>query len=131
MRSATTAAAAKRDDNASSSSAKLLNKLKQMRLKLEMYCDRLIVLGFNSQKYDIPLIENYLPSSLARLDAMPRFLVKKGGGYMVIASPKLKFLYVTNYLAAGTSLEKLYSSYGVYQWFNRLDKLKATSLPPK
>ena len=58
---------------------------------------------------------------------------------MVIASPKLKFLDITNYLAAGTSLEKLYSSYNVsspkgtfhYQWFNSLEKLNATSFPPK
>ena len=66
-----------------------------------MYCDQLIVLGFNSQKYDIPLIKNYLPSSLARLDDMPRFVVKKGGGYMVIASTKLKILDTINYVAAG------------------------------
>ena len=57
---------------------------------------------------------------------------------MVIASPKLKCLDI-NYLAAGTSLENLYSSYGVsspkgtfpYHWCYNLDKLKATSLPPK
>ena len=114
-------------------------KMKEMRSKLEMYCDQLIVFGFKSQKYDIPLIKNYLPSGLARMDAIPRFVVKKGGGYMVIASPKLKFLDITNYLAAGTLLEKLYSSYNVsspkgtfpYQRFTSLDKLNATSLPPK
>ena len=44
---------------------------------------------------------------------MPRFVVKKGGGYMVIASPKLEFLDIVNYVTAGTSLEKLYSSYSV------------------
>ena len=65
--------------------------------------------------------------------------MKKAGGYMTIASPKLKFLDLINYLAAGTSLEKLYSSYGVstpkgtfpYQWFDSLEKLNATSLPPR
>ena len=35
------------------------------------YCDRLPVLGFNSQGYDIPLIRKYLPSSLNRLDTLP------------------------------------------------------------
>ena len=70
---------------------------------------------------------------------MPRFVIKNCGGYMVIASPKLKFLDVINYVAAGTSLEKLYNSYSVsipkgtfpYQWFDSLEKLNATSLPLK
>ena len=79
-----------------------------------------------------------LPSSLARMDAIPCFVVKKSGGYMVITSPKLKFLDITNYLAAGTSIEELYSSYVAspkgtfpHQWYNSLDKLNATSLTPQ
>ena len=44
---------------------------------------------------------------------------------------------ITNYLAAGTSLDQLYKSYKVesvkgwfpYEWFDGLDKLKATELP--
>ena len=70
---------------------KKFKKLKKIWSKLQLYCDQLIVLGFNSQKYDIPMIKNYLPSSLTRRDDMPRFVVKKGGGYMVIASTKLKY----------------------------------------
>ena len=41
------------------------------------------------------------------MDAIPCCVVKEGGGYMVIALPKLKFLDITNYLAMGTSLEKI------------------------
>ena len=52
-------------------------KLKRVRSKLEIYCKQLIVLGFNSQKYDIPLIRNYLSSSVARLDAMLWFIYFK------------------------------------------------------
>ena len=36
--------------------------------------------------------KKYSLSSLARMDAIPRFVVKKGGCYMVIASSKLKFV---------------------------------------
>ena len=32
------------------------------------------------------------------LDSLPRFVIKKDGGYMVIASTQLKFLDITNYL---------------------------------
>ena len=65
---------------------------------------------------------------------------KKAGGYMNISSDKLKFLDMTNYLAAGTSLEKLYKAYSVstpkgsfpYQWFDTLDTLQNfTGLPPQ
>ena len=56
---------------------------------------------------------------------------------MHISSDKLNFLDITNYLAAGTSLEKFYASYNVstpkgkfpYSWFDSLDKLSTTSLP--
>ena len=67
----------------------------------------------------------------------PTNVIKKMGGYMNISSDKLNFLDITNYLAAGTSLEKFYASYNVstpkgkfpYSWFDSLDKLSATSLP--
>ena len=118
---------------------KLLKKYKRLLRKFFKYCDQLIVIGFNSQGYDIPLIRKYLPSSLAKLDKLPRFVIKKDRAYMVIASEKLKFLDLTNYLAPGTSLSDLYKSYGVptekgtfpYEWFSDLSKLDAPSLPPR
>ena len=75
---------------------KKLNKYKTLLSKLTTYCDQLVVIGFNSQRYDIPLIKEYLPSSLRKFDSIPRFVIKKSGGYMVIASKKLKFLDLTN-----------------------------------
>ena len=56
---------------------------------------------------------------------------------MALSSKKMKFLDITNYLAAGTSLKALYESYCVstpkgsfpYSWFDSLEKLDATSLP--
>ena len=54
---------------------------------------------------------------------------------MVIATPKLKCFDITNYLAAGTSLEKFYLSYGVsiqkgpfpYKSFDSSEKLDPIS----
>ena len=43
------------------------NQLKSLLASLLKYCDQLPILGFNSQKYDIPLIRQYLPSSLRNL----------------------------------------------------------------
>ena len=65
-------------------------------------------------------------------------MIKKDGGYMAIASDRLKYLDLMNYLAAGTSLEKLYKAFDVscpkgvfcYKWFSSLDKLDFEGLPP-
>ena len=56
-----------------------------------------------------------------------------------MCSEKLKFLDITNYLAAGTSLKDFYKSYSVstpkgcfpYQWFDSLGKLGEPFLPQR
>ena len=52
-----------------------------LRVSLDLYCNQLIVLSFNGQKYDIPLIKRYIL-------------------YMALSTPRLKFIDVINYLAA-------------------------------
>ena len=56
---------------------------------------------------------------------------------MVLATKRLKFLDITNYLAAGTKLVDFYESFQVstpkgffpYAWFDSLEKLEWQSLP--
>jgi len=56
---------------------------------------------------------------------------------MAVSTRKLKYLDLTNYLAAGTSLDSFYRAYNVatpkgtfpYEWFNTLEKLNYTGLP--
>ena len=58
---------------------------------------------------------------------------------MVLGTKKLQYLDLTNYLAAGTSLDKFYKAYEVespkgyfpYEFFDSLDKLDYPGLPPK
>ena len=88
-------------------------KFKSLHTALCTYCDQLIVIGFNSQNYDIPLIRRYLPSTLERLDSLPSFVIKKNTAYMAISTKHLKILDICNYLAAGTSLSDFYKSYNV------------------
>ena len=105
--------------------------------RLLRYIEQHTVLGFNSQGYDLPLIRPYLPSSLIKSKNSPRQVIKRGNTYMSIASPKLKFLDIGNYLAAGTKLTDFYKSFNVstpkgvfpYQWFDSLDKLHEEELP--
>ena len=49
--------------------------------KLVTYIGQLTLLGFNSQKYDVPLIRHYLASSLIKQDSTPKQVIKKLGGY--------------------------------------------------
>ncbi len=58
---------------------------------------------------------------------------------MALGTDKLKYLDLTNYLAAGTTLAKFYSAYKVespkgwfpYEWYNTLKKHSETSLPQR
>ena len=91
-----------------------------------------------SMSYDLPLIKRYLPSSLKRLDTLPELVIKKNSSYMALETKRLRYLDLTNYLAAGTSLSAFYKTYKVknpkgsfpYEWFDSLEKLKHTELPP-
>ena len=101
------------------------------------YIGQLTILGFNSQKYDVPLIRHYLAWSLIKQDGTPKQVIKKMEGNMSIATKRLKFLDITNFLAAGTNLVSFYESFQVstpkgsfpYQWFDSLEKLKFPGLP--
>ena len=116
---------------------KCQKKLQTLKASLEKYCNQHIILSFNGSRYDLPLIKRYLASSLKRLDKLPPQIISKDRNYMVIATDRLKFLDLLNYLAAGTSLANFYKAYNVknpkasfpYQWFDSLTKLGARYLP--
>ena len=95
-----------------------------------------MIIGFDSQNYDIPLIKRFLPSALSRLDTLPSLVIKKNNRFMALRTKTLQYLDSTSYLAAGTSLRDFYKAYNVkspkrffpYKWFDDLQKLKATQL---
>ena len=90
-----------------------LMKIKAFLSKLLTYIDQITIIGFNSQKYDIPLIRPYLSSSIIKHDCIPKQIIKMMNGYMALLSKKMKFLNITNYLAEGTSLKAFYESNSV------------------
>ena len=63
--------------------------------------------------------------------------IKKENSYLAIFTPHLKFLDISNYLAAGSSYSEFLKVYGCeipkgifcYEWFDSFDKLAYTSLP--
>ena len=106
---------------------------------LKKYCTQHIVLSFNGSRYDIPLIKRYLPYSLQRLDMLPNLVINKENSYRTTGTKRFKFLDMTNYLAAGTSLAAFYRAYNVkvsksifpYEWFDSHDKVMADGLPQR
>ena len=66
------------------------------------------------------------------------FTIKKNNSYISIAVPEMKFLDISNYLAAGCSYSKFLKAYGCdipkgifpYEWFDSEEKLSHTQLPP-
>ena len=115
---------------------KRLKNVKACLSKLT-YIGQLTILGFNSQKYDVPLIRHYLVLSLIKQDSTPKQVIKKMGGFMSIATKRLKFLHIPNFLVTGTNLASFYESFQVstpkgsfpYQWFDSLEKLEFPGLP--
>lgn len=110
--------------------------LSQTIKKLDLYCKRLIVLGFNSESYDLPLVmQNLLKFINFTNDS---FCVKKGSKYKCIQTERFKFLDIRNYISATCTYDQFIKAYGTggeksfwpYEWFDDYKKLESTSLPP-
>ncbi|MEW8119475.1 MAG: hypothetical protein AB2792_20110, partial [Candidatus Thiodiazotropha sp.] len=67
------------------------------------YMSQVPVLGFNSAKYDLNLIKRWLAKHLNMHDDPGTFVVKKNNSYTCIATESLKFLDMSQFLAAGSS----------------------------
>ncbi|XP_071137847.1 uncharacterized protein [Mytilus edulis] len=113
---------------------KVFQKLKE---ELEAYCQQIIVLGFNSAKYDMNLIKTYIAKSLHMHNPGEKFTVKRNNSYACLANETFKFLDITSYLAPGFSYAKFLKAYEVsenkgcfpYEWFDSADKLHHPTLP--
>ncbi|XP_072016392.1 uncharacterized protein [Amphiura filiformis] len=111
--------------------------LVNLRTKLTVHLRRLPTFGFNSGRYDVNLVKQYLLPYLVENEPVEH-LVKKTNNYMSINTDHLSFLDVTNFLAPGCSLDQFLRAFecslqkGVfpYEWMH-LDKLDHPSLPPK
>ena len=71
------------------------------------------VLGFNSGKYDLNLIKKHIMAHITyRYKQNEIFTIKKNNTYISIGVPEMKFLDISNYLAAGCSYSKFLKAYG-------------------
>ena len=113
-------------------------KLQRTLDELNCYCKRLVVLGFNSESYDLPLIMQTLVKHL-NLHTKDSFCVKKGSKYKCIQNESFKFLDIRNYISANCTYDQFIKAYGSggaksfwpYEWFDDYQKLEQTYLPCK
>ena len=97
------------------------------------WAKQLIIIGFNSGKYDLNLIKKYL---IKRLDGVN--VVKRGNVFMMISTPEFRFLDISLYLAPGFSYAsylkafqcKEQKGFFCYEYVDDYSKLAETSLPP-
>lgn len=114
----------------------MYRKLQRMERKFELYINQLPSIGYNSSRYDLPLIKSYFAEHL-KLHLGNNFIIKKNNAYNCISTNKFKFLDITQYLSPGTSYAKFLKAFKVkspkeffpYQWFTSIEKLDEVSLP--
>ncbi len=111
-------------------------KLTTILENLLIYCDQLIILGFNSQRYDINAIKNKFAKHL-NLPKTQKYISKKNSAYSCIATTKFRFLDVCNFLAVGYNYDSFLKAHDVeirkfyfpYEFFDSPEKLDYTELP--
>ena len=117
---------------------KLLTMYEGIRKKLEKYCSTLPCFGFNSSRYDINLIKEYLLALLVKQKLTPPEVIKKTNQYVSFYFDKIQFLDILNFLGGATSLDSFLKAYQTtetkgffpYEWFDCAEKLNETCLPP-
>ena len=110
----------------------------RLRERLETYCSQIPVLGFNWSKYNINLIKSKLFNHLDITDTSSKsFTVKRQNSYLVISTPKYRFLDISHFIAPDHSYSNFLKSYksveskGVfcYDYLTKPEVLDETSLP--
>ena len=86
---------------------KVLNELAQ---KLKAYLNELPVLGFNSAKYDLNAVKEFLFPYLIEHHPI-NFTVKRNNNHMCLKTKFLKLLDISNYVAPGFSYDQFLNAY--------------------
>ena len=127
------------DEGVEGDKTKVTNPFKTLMGQLFGWLQQLLVIGFNSEKYDNNVIKRlFIPYLLTTSEEededKPCFIIKR----LCFSTTKLRFVDVVNYLAPGFSYDKYLKAYGCtvqkghfpYQYIDDLRKLEECSLPP-
>ena len=92
---------------------RFLSTIPNLQQKFELYLSQIPVIGFNSGRYNLNLIKEeimlYIVSNFPEKDI---HTIRKENSYLSISIPQLKFLDISNYLAAGSSYSQFLKAYG-------------------
>ena len=110
--------------------------LNELAVKLTEYLRELPVLGFNSGKYDLNAVKEFLFPYLIETQPI-KFTVKRNSNHVCLKTDSLKYLDISNYVVPGFSYDQFLRAYereqtkGFFpcEWIDKLDKLNETSLP--
>lgn len=112
-------------------------KAEKLIEELDAHISEFPVVGFNSGKYDLNVLQEVLIPHLVKNGGI-QFTIKKNHSYLALSTGNLKFLDVSNFLAAGSSYAGFLKAYQCqqekgsfpYEWFDSLNKLDCPQLPP-
>ena len=108
--------------------------------QLDKHISSIPVVGFNSAKYDAPIMKGYMLRAIQDIeDEDFTFVVKRVNSLTCVESRSFRFLDILNFIAPGFSYEKYIKAYGCslskgffpYEWMDSLKKLDHPSLPPR
>ena len=96
---------------------KTVNPYKKHMQQLYRWLRQLPVIGFNSGRYDLNVIKQFLIPYLLKQDDEAaadeiQFVIKRQNTFMCFSTEKLKFCDIVNYLAPGFSYDKYLKAYG-------------------
>ena len=117
---------------------KRLTRAEKLCQELDNHIKELPVVGFNSGKYDINVLKQDLIPTLVDLQGID-LTIKRNNAYLALNSGMLKFLDITNFLAAGTSYDAFLKAYQCqgekgffpYEYLDGLERLEEEQLPPR
>ena len=115
-----------------------LRVISKLRQDFENYYSTIPVFGFNSSRYDLNLIKEYLLHHLLlEKNVIPK-VIRMGNKYIGMNFLSLQFLDISNFLGGATTLDNFLKAYGAseekgffpYEWFDSIEKLNVSQLPP-
>ena len=114
------------------------NQLIDLQEHFERYCNVLLVLGFNSVKYDINLIKSYLLPIFVNGQDIEPTVIRKTIQFVSLKFGDIQLLDIVIFLGGATSLDSFLKTYKTketkgffpYDWFDCPEKMNNKEFPP-
>ena len=114
------------------------NHIFELQGQLERYCNVLAVFGFNSAKYDLNLLKDFLLPILVNQRDIEPTVIKKTNQFISFKSSDVQLLDILFFLGGATNLDSFLKAYktsetkGFFscEWFDHPDKMQNTRISP-